>query len=121
VARSDWLPPAGSGHERRRTQQRHGPGRAKVGVEGSNPFARSKIFLIVNELVFIREDGFPRRWSAVRRTGRDRIGIITQEHERNGHGKSVFRYRAALLPHKDLGLFTTLRHAKRAVTEALAA
>ena len=75
--------------------------------------------LIVNDLFFIREDGFPRRWSAVRRIGRNKVALITQEHERSRQGKSVFRYRAALLPDRDLGVFATLRLAKQAVTEAL--
>ena len=74
--------------------------------------------MAVNQLLFLREAGFPRRWSAVRRLGRDRIGIITQEHERSPQGKSVFRYRAAL-PDRDLGLFATLRGAKQALTAAL--
>jgi hypothetical protein len=47
--------------------------------------------------------------------------VITQEHERNEQGKSVFRYRVAMLPRQDLGLFTTLRAAKQALTEALQA
>jgi hypothetical protein len=70
-------------------------------------------------LVFIRKDGFPRRWSAVQGLDRNEVGVITQEYERNSQGKSVFRYRAARLPDRDLGLFATLRGAKQALKEAL--
>jgi hypothetical protein len=75
----------------------------------------------VSELIFIREDGFPRRWSAVQSIGRANVGLITQDHERNQQGKSVFRYRAVLLPGHQLGLFATLRDAKQALTKALKA
>jgi hypothetical protein len=72
----------------------------------------------MGELFFTKEDGFPRRWSAVRRDGRKEAGVITQEHARDERGKSVFRYRAALAE-RDLGLFATLRGAKQALTAAL--
>jgi hypothetical protein len=75
--------------------------------------------MVAGRLVFVRKSGFPRRWSAVRLPGRTEVGVITQEHERDSQGKSVFRYRAALLPNRDLGLFLTLRRAKQALTEAL--
>lgn len=74
--------------------------------------------ITVKGLVFVREPGFPRRWRAVRRLGRNPVGIIAQEHEREG-GRSVFRYRAMLFPDRPLGLFATLRGAKQAVTEAI--
>jgi hypothetical protein len=74
--------------------------------------------MVVRRLVFVRKGGFPRRWSAVRPLALHEVGIITQEHERDSQGKSVFRYRAVLL-HRDLGLFSTLRGAKQALTEAL--
>jgi len=75
--------------------------------------------VLVRNLMFAREDGFPRRWSAVQAIGPSKIGLITQEHERNERGKSVFRYRATLLPDRELGLFGVLRDAKQAITEAL--
>ncbi len=75
----------------------------------------------MNELLFARQQGHPRRWSAVRRADRLAVGSITQEHARSPRGKSVFRYRAAVLPDRDLGLFATLRGAKQALTEALVA
>jgi hypothetical protein len=75
--------------------------------------------MIASELLFVRHQGHPRRWSAVRRPDRRTVGSITQEHERSPQGKSVFRYRAAMLPDRDLGLFATLRGAKRALTAAL--
>lgn len=71
------------------------------------------------ELVFVREQGFPRRWSAIWRRSQLIVGIITQEHQRNGQGKSAFLYRAAAPSYPELGLFTRLRDAKRALTEAL--
>ncbi len=73
----------------------------------------------VNRVFFVRERGFPRRWSAVRPVDRLAVGLITQEHERSTQGKSVFLYRAALLPDHDLGLFATLRGAKQALTDVL--
>jgi hypothetical protein len=73
----------------------------------------------MNRLVFVKENGFPRQWSVLRGTLRAKVGLITQEHERDGQGKSVFRYRAVLLSDRDLGLFTALRDAKQAITEAL--
>jgi hypothetical protein len=73
----------------------------------------------VSKLIFIREHGFPRRWSAVQSARRTNVGLITQDHERNEEGKSVFRYRAVLLPDRQLGLFATLRDAKQALTKAL--
>ena len=77
------------------------------------------MMMLDDQVVFVREAGFPRRWRAVGRIGRSDMAIVTQEHARNGQGKSVFRYRAALLPDRQIGLFTTLRGAKRAITEAL--
>ena len=73
-----------------------------------------------SKLAFVKEDGFPRCWSAIRRIGGTTVAVIIQEHERSNHGKSVFRYRATLLPDRQLGLFTTLRRAKQAITDALA-
>ena len=73
----------------------------------------------VNQFVFIRESGFPRRWSALRRISRNNVAVVVQEHERDARGKSVFRYRAALRPDRQLGSFTTLRQAKQAIREAL--
>ncbi len=78
-----------------------------------------RISILVSGLVFIRQKGFPRRWSALTQINRSHVGLITQEHERNEQGESVFRYRAEMLPQPDLGLFTTLRAAKQALTEAL--
>ena len=70
-------------------------------------------------MLFVKQRGFPRRWSVVRSLDGPAVGFITQEHERGPHGTSEFRYRAALLPNRDLGLFATLRRAKQALTEAL--
>jgi hypothetical protein len=67
-------------------------------------------------MAFIRQAGFPRRWSAVRDAAE--VALITQEHALNRQGKSVFRYRA-MRAGRELGLFTTLRQAKQAVTAAL--
>ena len=74
---------------------------------------------VVEQLVFIRQHGFPRRWSAIRGAGGAAVGFIDQAHEQNRQGRSVFRYRAAVLPYRPLGLFTTLRDAKQAIKEAL--
>ena len=73
----------------------------------------------ITRVLFVKQRGFPRRWSAVRSLGRLAVGFITQEHEHGPHGTSEFRYRAALLPDRDLGLFATLRSAKQALTNAL--
>jgi len=73
----------------------------------------------MNRVIFLKESGFPRQWSVLRGTLRTKVGLITQEHARDLHGKSVFRYRAVLLSDQDLGLFTALRDAKQAVTEVL--
>jgi hypothetical protein len=81
--------------------------------------ATLKTAMVARRLVFVRKSGFPRRWSAFRLPGRNQVGVIAQEHERDSKGKSVFRYRAVLLPDRELGLFTTLRRAKQAFTEAL--
>jgi hypothetical protein len=75
--------------------------------------------MTAGRLLFVRQKGFPRRWLAIRRLGRDHVGVITQEHARDGGGKSLFRYRVALLPDRDLGLVATLRLAKQALTDAL--
>jgi hypothetical protein len=75
----------------------------------------------VDRVLFVREPGFPRRWSAVRSPDRRAVGLVTQDHERSKQGKSVFRYRAVLLPERDLGLFATLRGAKQALKDALEA
>ena len=75
----------------------------------------------VSNLVFVKQDGFPRRWAAMRCTDIDPLGVIVQEHERSERGKSVFRYRAALLAGCPLGSFATLRRAKQAIKEELGA
>jgi hypothetical protein len=75
----------------------------------------------VDRLLFVREPGFPRRWSAVQSPDRRAVGMVTQEHERSKQGKSVFRYRATLFPDGDLGVFATLRGAKQALKDALEA
>jgi hypothetical protein len=74
---------------------------------------------MVGHLVFIKQSGFPRRWLALPRGGQSNVAVVVQEHDRDGRGKSVFRYRAALLRGRQLGLFTTLRQAKQAIREAL--
>ena len=70
-------------------------------------------------VLFVRQGGFPRRWAALQTAGGRTLGIISQEHEGDNEGKSVFSYRAVLLPSPDLGLFATLKGAKQAIRAAL--